>query len=137
MGLVVNRRAVLESGVESLVVVVSQVATDLLPEHSLSCEQRAVHQLGLQGVKERLHVGIVLRPAQCGALADPEGGQAISKGRADVLAAPIAVEDQAWRWATPAYRRVEDLARQARIAPPPEPSGGVPDAGRRLVSFNP
>ena len=44
--LVVNRRAVLESGVESLVVV-SQVATDLLPEHRLSCEQRAVHQLGL------------------------------------------------------------------------------------------
>jgi len=109
--------------VQSPVVVVVHVVPNRLAELGVARKRGAVHELGLQGVEVRLHVGVVLRPAPGRALVNAQRPEAIAQARAHVLTAAIAVEDQAGRGLAPTHRGVEDLPRQARIAPPPERPG--------------
>lgn len=75
-------------------IVVRHIALELLPECPDGRERLSVNQLGLQGMKERLYVGVLVgRASARHALLDAGGGQARSEWRAEQLAAAIAVND--------------------------------------------
>ena len=77
-------------------VVVRQVPAELLPELADGLKLAAMDQIRLERVKERLDVGVLAgRPASGHALAHAAGGQALTKRRAEILAAAIAVKDHA------------------------------------------
>ena len=109
-------------------VVVQEVAPQFVSELHFGLEPHPVHDLGLQRVKERLHVRVVLWPPARGALTHPQGDQAIPKRRRGILTAPIAVEDQTAGRPAAAHRSVEHGARQPRIAAPAERPGEHPAA---------
>src|SRR3989337_1171426 len=61
--LVVNRRAIPQRRMAPPVVVVTEVAGEVLPERLVRRVPRAVHHLGFERVEERFHVGVVLGAA--------------------------------------------------------------------------
>jgi len=80
--------------VEPQVIVVLHIALELLPECRDGRERLAVNQLGLQGMKERLHMGVLVgRSSTRHALLDAGGGQTRPEWRAEKLATAIAVKD--------------------------------------------
>ena len=80
----------------ALMVVVLHMATQLLAQLGDSLKGPAVNQLGCQGVKERLHVRVLVGCAAARhALSDTSRDQALLKRNAQKLAAAIAVKDHA------------------------------------------
>ena len=55
-----------------------------------------MHEIGLEGMKERFHVSVVAWSAAAGhALTNTQGSEAIPKGGAGILTASVTVKDQA------------------------------------------
>ncbi len=93
-------------------IVIPQVAPEREAQLAVRRESRAVDDLGLQRMKERLHMRVVARGAHArGALPDTQGPEAIAERLRGVLTPPIAVEDEADTGASPADRRIERRAR--------------------------
>jgi hypothetical protein len=71
-------------------------------------EASAMDDIGLQRMKERLHVGVLVRSATAGrALAYPVFIQSPAQRRTEELTAAIAVKDQSSFRATSAQRRFD------------------------------
>jgi hypothetical protein len=100
----------------SAFVVVAEVLRQCATQRGLCQERDAARQLGLEGVKEGFGASVVTRSANARALCHAVTRDEGAEGRAHVLRAPIAVEDQAAWWATALKRRVEDGAGLARGA---------------------
>src|SRR2546428_438905 len=89
---------------QALVIVIPHVALEREAQLALRREPRAVDQLCLQRMKERLHMRVVARgrPAR-GALPDAQDPEAIAERPGGILAAAITVEDEAGARAPPAH----------------------------------
>src|SRR6266487_4120327 len=85
---------------QALVIVIPHVASEREAQLALRRKPRAVDQLCLQRMKERLHMRVVARgrPAR-GALSDAQDPEAIAERPRGILAAAITVEDEAGAWA--------------------------------------
>ena len=80
---------------QTAVIVVPQIPTQLSAEYRNGLEDSAVNDVGLQRVKERLHVGVLAGGATARhALAHGVGHQARAHASALKLTAAIGVEDQ-------------------------------------------
>lgn len=117
-------------------VVVPQVPTQLLAKLGHGVKPAAMHEIGLERVKERLHMRVLARcAAPSHALAHAEGDQALPKRRSEILTAAIAVKDQPGRWPAAAERGVNHRAREPRVArwpraARPEADGNIDPARR-------
>src|SRR3989442_8706794 len=95
-----------------------------------------MEHLGLQRMKERLHMRVVPRgPHARGALPDAQDPEAIAKPLGGILAAAITVEDEAGARAPAADGRIEHRPGEAGVAGPAERPGEHP-AGA-LVEHDP
>jgi hypothetical protein len=114
---IVNGRSVAQGRVQTLVVVVPEIASKLGADFSFGQEAVTMHETGLEGMKERFHVSVVAWSAAAGhALTNTQGSEAIPKGGAGILTASVTVKDQARGGAATTHGRVEDRPRQAGIA---------------------
>src|SRR5439155_156371 len=88
---------------QALVIVIPHVAPEREAQLALRREPRAVDQLRLQRMKERLHMRVVARgrPAR-GALPDAQDPEAIAQRPRGIPAASITVGDEAGWWAAAA-----------------------------------
>src|SRR2546425_12976881 len=90
-----------------------------------------MEHLGLQRMKERLHMRVVPRgPHARGALPDAQDPEAIAKPLGGILAAAITVEDEAGARAPAADGRIEHRPGEAGVAGPGERPRGRPAGGR-------
>ena len=81
MGLVVNRRAVAEGGVQAVAVGVLEVATECTTQIRIGLERPAMEQFRFERVEEGFHVRVLARTVKRGALLHAEVTQAIAKER--------------------------------------------------------
>src|SRR5438094_6186301 len=110
--LVINWGAIPQGGMQPPVIVIAKIASQREPQLPLGPEPRAVHHLGLQRVKERLHVRIVARGPHSGrALPDAQSPEPVPERLGRVLATAIAVEDEPGPWAPAADGRVQHRTR--------------------------
>ena len=99
---------------QSSVVVVANVAVQVLPELSDRLESPSMNALGLERVKERLHVGILIRSAATShALTYAMVDQVPTERRPQELAAPVAVKDQSLGRLSPPERSLEGRVGEA------------------------
>src|SRR5213083_501507 len=112
---------------QALVIVIPHVAPEREAQLALRREPRAVDQLCLQRMKERLHMRVVARgrPAR-GALPDAQDPEAIAERSRGILAAAITVEDEAGTGAPAADGRIEHRAGEVSVARPAEGPGEHP-----------
>src|SRR5216683_4886918 len=112
---------------QALVIVIPHVAPEREAQLALRREPRAVDQLCLQRMKERLHMRVVARgrPAR-GALPDAQDPEAIAERPRGILAAAITVEDEAGAWAAAADGRIEHRPGEVGVARPRERPGEHP-----------
>src|SRR5260370_29383603 len=112
---------------QALVIVIPHVAPEREAQLALRREPRAVDQLCLQRMKERLHMRVVARgrPAR-GALPDAQDPEAIAERPRGILAAAITVEDEAGAWAAAADGRIEHRQGEVGVACPRERPGEHP-----------
>src|SRR2546422_950522 len=100
---------------QALVIVIPHVALEREAQLAVRREPRAMDHLGLQRMKERLHMRVVPRgPHAGGALPDAQDPEAVAKPLGGILAAAITVEDEAGAWAPAEAGR----AHQPRDAAP-------------------
>src|SRR5260370_3215535 len=101
---------------QALVIVIPQVAPEREAQLALRREPRAVDELRLQRVKERLHMRVVARglPAR-GALPDAQDPEAIAHRLRGILTAPITVEDEPHARPPPPHGRIPDRPTSALI----------------------
>src|SRR6266571_7734697 len=93
--LIVDWGTIAQGGVQPPVIVIAKIAAQREPQPLVRREPGAVHDLGLEGVKERLHVRVVARRADArSALPDAQRSQAVAERLGGILAAAIAVEDE-------------------------------------------
>src|SRR5947199_2859836 len=59
--LIVDRSTVAQGGMQPPVIVIAKIAAQREPQPAFRRKPGTVHELGLQGVKERLHVRVVAR----------------------------------------------------------------------------
>ena len=110
--LVINWGTIPQGGMQPPVIVIAKIASQREPQLPLGPEPRAVHHLGLQRVKERLHVRIVAWGPHSGrALPDAQGSEPVPERLGCVLATAIAVEDEPSPWAPAADGRVQHRTR--------------------------
>ena len=101
----------------ALVVVVLHIATKVLAELRDGGKRSAVNELGLERVKEGLHVRVLVGRAPARhALLHTAAGQSRTKGRPQKLAAPIAVKDQAGLGVAATERRIDQGAGEHRVS---------------------
>ena len=94
------------------VIVIAKIAAQREPQPPFGRKPRTVHELGLQGVKKRLHVCVVAGRADArGALPNSQRPQAVAERLGGILAAAIAVEDEPGPRPPAPDRRIEDAAR--------------------------
>ena len=94
------------------VIVIAKIAAQREPQPPFGRKPRTVHELGLQGVKKRLHVRVVAWRADARrALPDPQRPQPVAECLGSILAAAIAVEDEPGPRPPAPDRRIEDAAR--------------------------
>src|SRR6266705_1275012 len=106
---------------QALVIVIPHVALEREAQLAVRRKLRAVDHLGLQRMKERLHMRVVPRgPHAGGALPDAQDPEAIAKPLGGILAAAITVEDEAGAWAPAADGRIEHRPGEAGVACPAE-----------------
>src|SRR5437762_11051077 len=109
---------------QAVVVVIPHVATELLAKVSHRLKLPAVHEVGFERVKKRLHVRVLAgRAATRHALTDPARDQPLPEWRSQILAAAITVKDEPDRGTAPAERRIDHRPRQVRVTGGPEPPG--------------
>src|SRR5687767_4729644 len=106
---------------QTLMVVVRQIAMKLLAELLDGLKQPTVNHVSPERVKERLHVRVLARRAASGhALSHTVVRQVVPKYRAQKLAAAIAVKDQpdrGRRRRRSAASTTARVCRESRIAP--------------------
>src|SRR2546425_13012814 len=101
---------------QALVIVKPHVALEREAQLAVRREPSAMEHLGLQRMKERLHMRVVPRgPHAGGALPDARDPEAIAKPLGGILAAAITVEDEAGAWA-PAARSEEHTSELQSLA---------------------
>ena len=109
------------------VIVIPHVAPEREAQLAIRCEPHAVDYLGLQRMKERLHMRVVPRgPPARSALPDTQDLEAIAEPLGGILAAAITVEDEAGTWAPAADGRIEHRSGEVRVAGPAEGPGEHP-----------
>src|SRR5713226_2118497 len=109
------------------VIVIPQVAPEREAQLAVRREPRAVDDLGLQRMKERLHVRVVPRgPDARGALADAQDPEAVAERLGGILAAAITVEDEAGARAPAADGRIEHRPGKMGVARAAERPGEHP-----------
>ena len=101
---------------QATAVVVRDVPSNGGAERALRREGRSVDEFRLQGVKEGLHVGVVLGPVLRGALPHPHGAEPIPKARGHVFTPPIAVKHEPGSGVASAEGGIKGALGQARIA---------------------
>src|SRR2546422_940816 len=112
---------------QALVIVVPHVALEREAQLAIRREPSAMDHLGLQRMKERLHMRVVPRgPHAGGALPDAQDPEAIAKPLGGILAAAITVEDEAAAWAPAADGCIEHRPGEAGVACPAERPGEHP-----------
>src|SRR2546422_5565843 len=112
---------------QALVIVVPHVALEREAQLAIRREPRAMDHLGLQRMKERLHMRVVPRgPHAGGALPDAQDPEAVAKPLGGILAAAITVVDEAGTWAPAADGRIEHRPGEAGVARPAERPGEHP-----------
>src|SRR5437899_3831886 len=110
--LIVDWGTIAQGGVQPPVIVIAKIAAQREPQPPFRRKPRAVHELGLQGVKERLHVCVVAWRADARrALPDPQRPQPVAERLGGILATAIAVEDEPGPRPPAQDRRTEDGAR--------------------------
>ena len=114
-----------------MAVVVLEVAAQRAAERVVGLEGRAVQELRLERVEERLHVGVLAGAVARGTLLHAQLAQSIAEERSRVLAAPIAVEDESGTDPATANGGIEHGARELGVATPGERPGE--DAPRVLI----
>src|SRR5438093_10875088 len=93
---------------QALVIVIPHVAPEREAQLAVRREPRAMDHLGLQRMKERLHMRVVPRgPPARGALLRALGTRPIAAPLGGLLAAALTVEDEAGTWAPAADGRTE------------------------------
>src|SRR6266571_5220445 len=96
---------------QALVIVIPHVASEREAQVAVRRKPRAVDQLRLQRMKERLHMRVVARsPHARGALPDAQDPEAIAERLGSILAAAVTVEDEAGARAPGAHGRVTGCA---------------------------
>src|SRR5437867_1185184 len=112
---------------QALVIVIPHVALEREAQLAVRREPRAMDHLGLQRMKERLHMRVVPRgPHAGGALPDAQDPEAIAKPLGGILAAAITMEDEAAAWAPAADGCIEHRPGEAGVACPAERPGEHP-----------
>src|SRR5205809_102518 len=112
---------------QALVIVIPHVAPEREAQLAVRREPRAMDHLGLQRMKERLHMRVVPRgPPARGALPDAQDPEAIAEPLGGILAAAITVEDEAGTWAPAADGRIEHRSGEVRVARAAEGPGEQP-----------
>src|SRR5207245_10583978 len=107
--------------------VIPHVALEREAQLAVRREPSAMDHLGLQRMKERLHMRVVPRgPYPGGALPDAQDPEAIAKPLGGILAAAITVEDEAAAWAPAADGCIEHRPGEAGVACPDERPGAHP-----------
>ena len=102
---------------QPLMIVVRQVASKDAAELSDTRKRPAVCHLGLQRVKERCHVGVLIgRAPTRHALRDAALDQAIAERRAQKLTAAVTVKDEARLRLPPMERGMHEGPRDGRVA---------------------
>ena len=109
---------------QTLIVVILHVATELLPERRDRREGPAVNQFRLERVEERFHVRVLVgRAAARHAVLGPALHQARMERRSKKLAAAITVKDQLRPRPATTQGRIQDAAGERRVARQAEPPG--------------
>src|SRR6266702_871422 len=112
---------------QALVIVIPHVASEREAQVAVRRKPRAVDQLRLQRMKERLHMRVVARsPHARGALPDAQDPEAIAERLGSILAAAVTVEDEAGARAPAADGRIEHHPGEAGVARPAERPGEHP-----------
>jgi len=101
-------------------VVVAQIACEGAAQRRLREKHDPARELRLQRVKEGLGARVVARAPHTRTLGDAVARNEGAKGRAHVLGAAIAVEDQPAPWAPAAERSAQHATRVSRGAAPTE-----------------
>src|SRR6266566_3222303 len=110
--LIVDWSTIAQGGMQPPVIVIAKIAAQREPQPPFRRKPRAVHELGLQGVKKRLHVCVVAWRADARrALPDPQRPQPVAERLGGILAAAIAVEDEPGPRPPASDRSIEDGAR--------------------------
>src|SRR5262245_1443440 len=108
-------------------VVVPEISPQVPAELADRAKALPVDQVGLQRVKERLHVSVLVGSAAARhALARPVMRQAATEGPPEKLAASIAVEDQSRGWSSSPEGGFHCRTRETRVADRTEPPGEHP-----------
>jgi len=115
-----NRRAIAERRLQPALGVVPEVLRQRAPQCRLRREGDAARELDLERVNERFGARVVARAADARTLRPAMVGDERTEGRAHVLRAAIAVEDQAARWPATRERTREHATGLARRAVPTE-----------------
>src|SRR5439155_1035287 len=125
--LVGRRSPIAQRRMQAPVIVIPHVAPEREAQLAIRCEPHAVDYLGLQRMKERLHMRVVPRgPPARSALPDTQDLEAIAEPLGGILAAAITVEDEAGTWAPAADGRIEHRSGEVCVAGPAEGPGEHP-----------
>ena len=107
-----------------MVIVVPDIAAKVRTKIGDGLEVPPMDDIGLEAMKERLHMGVLVRRATTGhALSDAMFHQNVTERASEELAAPIAMEDQAGTRPTPSESGLHRPPCKARIPNGPQPPG--------------